>query len=272
MRRTSRLAAAPILAVAVTIALAATACGRGGDDPATTTTPPATGGTADGQAGGDGTDAAGSEGTAAGTTPGTRIPGPRPAEVADLEVVLSGFSVVGTGKSARATYGIVYKNPNRNWIARDVRVDVSFTNGFGVEVATDTFTAAAVPPDTESAAGQAIPAAGAIKMTASFSTGSWEQTDKSWPPFEVSLPEIDTASANGTTFTATVTSPYKVTLKRPTIVAIAVNGIAIVGGDASPVSGLARKRATKVKVVLRANFKEVSGGRIFVIPAELPEP
>lgn len=206
--------------------------------------------------------------------PTTVVIGERPAEVADLEVVLSGFAVLGTGPQTRATYGIIYKNPNEHWIARDVSVTVRFTNGFGVEVASHTFTAPAIPPSTESAAAQAMPGEGAVKMEAAFRTGTWERTDRRWAPFEITPATVDhESSVNGARFVAQVRSPSPAALPKVTVVAIAVSGLAVAGGDSVELASLPPGGPTEVAVLTRAKFPtSVNAGRIFVVPSTLPEP
>ncbi len=212
--------------------------------------------------------------TPSGSNPGTsRPPGARPPEVQDLSITISGMSVLPNTGNAKVSWGIVYRNPNTNWIAQVVTVKVSLLDASEKEVGTDTFVTKVVAPASDAAAANVLRAPGATKMKASFTTGSWRRTDTTWPAFGIGETTVDQGSVNGTQFKTIVSSPYKVPLPGFTIVVIAVQGLTVAGGDALLVGTTPGNAVLPVSVLAGGVFPAaVTGARFFVLPSTLPSP
>jgi len=209
-----------------------------------------------------------------GATSGTsRTLGTRPADVQDLTITISGMSVMPNSDNTKVSWGIVYRNPNTNWIAEGVTVKVSLLDATDKEVGTDTFITKVVAPETDAAAANVLRVPGATKMTASFTTDSWRRTDTKWPAFGIGEVKVDHSSINGSQFKTIVSSPYKVPVRDFTVVVIAAQGLTVSGGDALVVAATPAKGVLPVTILAGGVFPNtVNGARFFVLPSTLPSP
>ncbi len=242
------------LVLAAALALVAPACSKGNDTATTASS----------------TTVAGPGGTAtAGTAQG---PTTLPPNVAPLKVVIQGMTIPSAPKG-RASYAIVFSNPNVWYIAEGVTVDVTFKDAKGSDVGTDSLTIPAVAPKSDAAAAHTAKVDGATKFTASFRVANWRQSPGGYPAFGLSAPEFDRSSVNGTQVKLKVTNPYNVAVARAQVAVVLVNGLTVVGGDTAAAPTIPPGGTVEVTVRMGGIFSPtINSAKAFVLPATLPNP
>ncbi len=233
-------------------------------------------------AGGDERD----QGSAASTAPvatGTAPPATRPvvtprppSTTPDLkvELVSSGFSNLPKARPTlptRASYGAVVRNPNKGWIALGVTVQVSFFDAAAKLLKIEKPSVDVLLPEAAGAVANTLSIEGADKIEVRVTIRQWRRSTEPWPTLSVDNTSIVAGGGTGQQFIGEVSSSFASEQKNVRVVAVAVMGLAIVGGATTTVPSVAANGKVPFVIASPAKFPaEVNAVKIYATPTKLP--